>query len=384
MKWRWLFAVGFLFVALGTTGLAVLASGTAEEDAARAREALSAAMTMHHTRFLEDERRLSSIAMLQPARGADAGELLREKIPFPIAPHRYPPVFEPALRAALDKGSPNRWPSEAALALDVSRIDTRWMAELERYAQWDIFEAPPLSTSRPLALEMMPVPSMTEATRWAKVRLLQGLQTDLEAAGRDVEHLARLLMTMELRIGLHAAVSCLRLARQTFEHASREGIDVGSWAPLDLETVEALHRVTVAYRAYASPAADPERADAVFFAPDAFVGRCAALQEMATFFVAVKSMSGSLFVEPRARIGRLLEANRGLCRLSALGDAWENPAQRALVTGVNAVCDPERAGLVDCVLISIFGNVPGIRDLQVQAFFLTDESGAFARYLRPH
>ncbi len=382
MKWRWLGlgAVVVLVVVGGAASFWAYTDARARFDETAAE--LRAALAADRARFVADEQRLSALPLFAPRHGRDAGALLATKIPYPDAQSRfhYPHVVPEALAKKLDAVPPARFPA-AAVSLDVDGVDTSWMAGLAGFDQWDLFTAPVVNEDRPLHLDTMPLPSVVEALRFAKVRLLQGLaHDDGPAAGRDVEALARLMGTTEIAAVEGQAPALLRAERAAFDYARAHGKDVAGWAPLDEQTLAAYARVLEAYRAFLDVHADPAVAAALTSSDAAAVGRCAAVQETARVLLQIEPVAPALYAGAHTMITRALADTAGTCRLTRVREAWDHPGQRSILVGNDALCDPEDGS---CVFTSIGGHLPGLREAMVEELGMQEPASLLRGYRPP-
>jgi hypothetical protein len=208
------------------------------------------------------------------------------------------------------------------------------------------------------------LPDLGTSSLWAAVHMMNAVDSgDVAQSGRDLEDLARLLVSTETSRGAVLAVQVLRIERSAYEYAVDElHRDVGDWRPPDRAAIDAFSRVGVASRAYFSLHVDPKILDGVV-AEKLEAGRCPALGELAVELIAIDPIAPALDAAVHASVTRALQASP--CRLPLVREAWDQPGQRALAAGIDALCDPETG---DCVFLSIASRIPGAGPGIIDAF----------------
>ncbi len=334
------------------------------------RALLNEAMKKHGDAFREELRLLSPLPFLDPTRaakpdGKDAASFLAEKLALPL-PEK--------ATMAVDGVVIGKFP-ERALDIDVSAVDLSWMRELAAFDHWELTEQKPVGfhTTLPRVLDTH------KLTQIARIRLLQGIASgDVKSAGEEVEDLARLTFSTEQWTVAMSGIHLMQLTRRAFEYARADGLDVEGWSPPDRKVLEAATRVLRAYVGALDYHVDPALLGDLLTSPDLTAGRCAALNEAAVIDIEIESVTGDRYREAHTWLTKALESTKGQCRLTLVREAWDREDQRALIVGSDAMCDAD-GDPGTCIAASIASGLPGIRDMQIEAFTMA-AAGAFDGY----
>jgi hypothetical protein len=208
------------------------------------------------------------------------------------------------------------------------------------------------------------LPELSIAAPWAAVHMMKAVEGgDVAEACRDVEELARLLVSTETSRGAVFATQVLRIERSAYDYAVEQHVAVDpGFHPPERDAIDAFSRAAHASIAYWSLHVDPKILDGIV-AQKLEAGRCPALAELAVELIAIEPIAPALDTDVHAAVSRALSSSP--CRLPLVREAWEHPGQKALIAGVDALCDAQNG---DCVFLSIASHIPGAGAGFVDAF----------------
>jgi len=317
-----------LALLVGAGGWFVANTARTKLDDARAR--LASDWKAFEPRVVADEARWKADPLFAPHPGGDAAPVLFAHVRF--EKDGKPPPVPVELTEAL-KAAGADWAKRSA-DFEVSAIDTAWMAQLGSFGWWDVEgQGTPLER-RTFEVMTEPLPVFTDLQAFAKVRLLQGLQSgSLVEAGKEVRELARLCLTNETLVGAMVGTALLGIERRAHEEAASRGLDLTGWTPISEADQASLRNLLWAAQARHTLLAPEPLANRPFA-----VGECTSLREGVGQALFLRGYLGDDLPERYASLAKTLETSS--CRLRRARLAWSStgPAAGELPVKGSTLC----------------------------------------------
>ncbi|MCY1045999.1 hypothetical protein OV208_32095 [Corallococcus sp. bb12-1] len=283
-RFRALRIAGVCFaVFLGLAGLAFVAADSWFRGKYEpALEQQRAELTANVDDYCAQEAALGADPWFHEARTeGNAGPLLNAWLPWPPGHKDVPPGSPLALPEALREDAVDLKQGKWLTAnIDVSGLDYGWMARLLAYDRWDLLQDSPLGKGPRINWAAGDMPDYILLTRWAKLRLRNGLVTGhpVEAA-QEVRHLAWLSLSTETALGGVIAANLLEFERMAHDSLASPPAD---WTPMSAEQTDRLSALAVTGLVFSSLASPPDVARKARHCATA-TSRCLALTEAAFF-----------------------------------------------------------------------------------------------------
>ncbi len=267
----------------------------------------------HFVAFSDDEKLLSknSLYSANSHGKADAGPFLNAQVGWSGAEESYGKLALPIEVTDLLKTSD--WYSKAKIDWEQTKIDIDWMKKLHEFDHWSYDLHPPhFGPDADYVLVMSPLPNYSQLTQWAKIRLLKGRDDhDMKNAVRDVEQLARLIMSTDNLVAAMTATAIQGIV----------GIATGTTAAF-APAREAAKRYFFAQQVLT----DIRLSNTAFEKGMKFqVGLCTRIGESILTHLMARRIVQPHFPAEFARFDKLVRDTESTCRPSYLRRAWADP-----------------------------------------------------------
>lgn len=299
----------------------------------------------HSAAFRADREWLRTSSLYRGiGRANDAGRVLNALVPWPHSgedsngrlhlPDALPASIEKLDFAAADLD-------------DVSGFDTTWMSALHEFDHWAIDSAPARSDLAIFDVFTAPIPDGLLLQRYAKIRAVAGyLRDDVQSASRDIQHLAQLLASTDVLVGMMIASSLLTIDRQLVEAdvVRQPQVDHSWWRGFSADDVKRLRRAGFASLQFVG-VLTPEAHWALLDGSTPF--DCVGLQEGLAGMRIHRPLLERLWASRYAEADARLVAASARCRFTNLQRVWAESAS----SWPSAGCDtPEQASTPRCEL----------------------------------
>lgn len=258
------------------------------------------------TRVAQNSALLAELGTFGPSPSdRDGGAVLNDLVPYSPAGTSTPALALPA--KLLEQLRREDWLTSPEIASD--NLDYRWLTELGGYDHWNLWNAPRVKGTGPYGFTEATLPNFLVFPSWAKLRLREGQRRgELEVARAEIRHLARILASTELMIGVVVAAKLVDLVDRK-----------DTTTPIVREQILSLEQ-------QASLTAEPKLLEGFLSKLDAPVA-CAAANESLWISYMLRPLVESRFLASYKIMDQAIQ-QKGPCRWEPLRTAWAERATK--------------------------------------------------------
>lgn len=216
-------------------------------------------------------------------------------------------------------------------AIDLPRGHFEWLRRMPEFDHWAIERAPQLKdlSSMDVLLKgrIFDVISVTESFKAAAaLRLISAARvskSETAVASREVQALARVLLTTENMLLAIAGQTLLALERAVEKYAQDKALPgVGGLTPVEETRVAALDRLILSSPSVFGPFAAPADVDRISLGRGVNVVDCMAIAENVANRLLYRSLLAKELAPQNDALTTAVERTKGSCRLGRLGEIW--------------------------------------------------------------